>query len=406
MARALKDLEPDRSHRHRLGAELRRWRLHRRFSQDQLGRAICHSGALVGKIERAEREATLDFCRRADRALEADGALARLWISAVAETSTEVRSPVTTPIDGVRRALGCLGIGRERATPPDLEQLGRDVAAANRLRLEARYDEVAVMIPRLITELAVAEVDLAGTPQRRRVASLMVLALRAADGVAFKLGHLDLSARLIDLMTVRAQLSEDPALEAATAYVGTESYFASGDLDTAHRALIIAIDRVPTLDRTALHAARGALHMRAAVVSGRRGRQDDATTHLVAAREAARQVPEGVYRGTAFGPQSLKVHELAVAAELHDAAGIERATRWDPPGWLSAERRSHYYIELGRAQLDLGRFDDADVSLVTARRIAPQHTSEHPQVRRVAAALRQAGRGRTAVTPRSRVLAS
>ncbi|MBA3906660.1 MAG: helix-turn-helix domain-containing protein [Pseudonocardiales bacterium] len=131
MARALKDLEPDRSHRHHLGAELRRWRLHRKFSQDQLGRAICHSGALVGKIERAEREATLDFCRRADSTLEADGSLARLWISAVAETSTEVRSPVATPIDGVRRALGCLGIGQERATRPDLEQLGREVAAAS-----------------------------------------------------------------------------------------------------------------------------------------------------------------------------------------------------------------------------------------------------------------------------------
>ncbi|WP_285507604.1 hypothetical protein [Actinokineospora sp. NBRC 105648] len=53
-----------------------------------------------------------------------------------------------------------------------------------------------------------------------------------------------------------------------------------------------------------------------------------------------------------------------------------------PPSELPAERRSHYFIDLARAQLDLGRDEDAHVSLQTARQVAPQHARAHPQVRR------------------------
>ncbi|WP_173130496.1 hypothetical protein [Kibdelosporangium persicum] len=61
-------------------------------------------------------------------------------------------------------------------------------------------------------------------------AALLTLALRAADGVAFKYGYVDLPARLIDLMRSAAQLAEDPLLLAAVAYVRTETFFATGHL--------------------------------------------------------------------------------------------------------------------------------------------------------------------------------
>jgi len=85
MAPTLEDLKPDRSQRDRLGAELRRWRVQRNLSQDRLGLSICHSGALVRKIERAERSAMLEFCERADTVLET-GAHLPLWVSAATET--------------------------------------------------------------------------------------------------------------------------------------------------------------------------------------------------------------------------------------------------------------------------------------------------------------------------------
>ncbi|GAB3453801.1 hypothetical protein GCM10027436_54930 [Actinophytocola sediminis] len=182
-------------------------------------------------------------------------------------------------------------------------------------------------------------------------------------------------------MRSAAQFAEDPFLLAVVAYVRTETFFATGDLDTAARALELAADHLPAQGTASSCAAFGALHMRAAVVAGRSGRPDRAADHLREARRAASVVPEGIYQGTAFGPASLRIHEHAVAVELRDPVGVERAAAWQPPAELPAERRSHYFIDLARAQLTLGRHEDAYLCLQAARRTAPEHTRTHPQVR-------------------------
>ena len=79
MGRPPKELAPQRSPRHRLGAELRNWREARGWSQARLGREIHHSGAMVGKVEKAERAASLEFFERADQVLETGGVLTRMW---------------------------------------------------------------------------------------------------------------------------------------------------------------------------------------------------------------------------------------------------------------------------------------------------------------------------------------
>lgn len=290
-------------------------------------------------------------------------------------------------IPRLRRALDILDLpddGPVRSLP----ELRPDVALMNEHRLEARYGELVRHLPGLIGEVARAR-QLLPTADRRHVASLLTLALRAADGVAYKFRYFDLSARLIDLMRLTAQESEDPLLPAAVSYVRTETFFASGDLHTAARALDLAADRIPTraLKQAPVAAAFGALHMRAAVVAARAGKADIAADHLLTARYAAHAAPEGVYHGTAFGPASLRIHELAVAAELRDPAGIQRAATWHPPQELPAERRSHYYIDLARAQLDLGHHEDAHLCLQAARQAAPEHTRAHPQVRQALSVL-------------------
>ncbi|APU21290.1 helix-turn-helix domain-containing protein [Actinoalloteichus sp. GBA129-24] len=282
-------------------------------------------------------------------------------------------------IPRLRRALDRLDLPDDGPTrSPD--NLRSEIIRASDDRLQSRYGGLARRLPGLIAELARAG-QLGDTAGRRDAAALLTLALRAADGVAFKAGYLDLSARLIDMMRSTAQIAEDPLLLAVVAYVRTESFFATGDLDTAARALDVATDHVPDLDQISSSAAFGALHMRAAVVAGRAGKADVATEHLREASRAAVGVPEGIYLGTAFGPASLRIHELAVAVELRDPLGIERAASWHPPDELPAERRSHYFIDLARAQLDLGYHDDAYLCLQTARQAAPEHVRTHPQVR-------------------------
>jgi hypothetical protein len=70
---------------------------------------------------------------------------------------------------------------------------------------------------------------------------------------------------------------------------------------------------------------------------------------------------------------------------VHRALGVAR--EWAPPRDLPSERRSGFYIELSRAQLWAGQRQDAFESLRVARRIAPQHTREHPWAREVAETL-------------------
>jgi transcriptional regulator with XRE-family HTH domain len=59
------------------GAELRRHRTAAGMSQDDLGRAISYSGALVGRVEMAERMPSQDFADRCDEALSTGGFFGR-----------------------------------------------------------------------------------------------------------------------------------------------------------------------------------------------------------------------------------------------------------------------------------------------------------------------------------------
>ena len=89
----------------------------------------------------------------------------------------------------------------------------------------------------------------------------------------------------------------------------------------------------------------------------------------------------------------MRIHEVSVAVSLgqdHLHRALDVAREWKPPAEeVPAERRSGFYIELARAQLWAGKRDDAFESLKVARRIAPQHTRQHPWVRQDTATLRR-----------------
>lgn len=61
------------------GFELRRHRKERGWSQQRLARAVRYSLGTISMIETAKRSPTEEFARHCDEALEADGALLRLW---------------------------------------------------------------------------------------------------------------------------------------------------------------------------------------------------------------------------------------------------------------------------------------------------------------------------------------
>ena len=128
--------------------------------------------------------------------------------------------------------------------------------------------------------------------------------------------------------------------------------------------------------------------MRAAVLAARQADPDAARDHIAEAAAAARDVPEGVYRGTAFGPASVRIHRLSLALDSDDIDTALAVTEgWTPPDTVPAERRSHFLVDLARAQARAGRIHEAVESLYLARQVAPQHVRHHPEVKTTVAVL-------------------
>ncbi|WP_242891093.1 helix-turn-helix domain-containing protein [Actinomadura litoris] len=361
---------------HRIAAK----RVARRLTQRQLAETAHVSLSTLRKVEQGSRPAT-------DRVLESIADALGVEPEALTGRRARTDSRVHVAVPEIRSAIDSYDIPGDGPVRP-LDQLREATDIAMRRRLTSQYTRLAEELPPLLVELSRSVFE--GRRDRRSAARILTAAYRSADAVAYKYGYYDLSARLIELMRRTAQFAEDPALIATTAYVRTEVFFASGQ-SLAHglKALEIALDDMPTLHSAELQAAAGALHMRAAVVAARSTKDFAAVNdHLGEARRLARKVPEGIYNGTAFGPASLHVHEVSVAVELGEAAravelasggkDAHRKVRLDA---LPTERRSHYYVDLARAQMWLGMRDEAFASLQAARQVAPQHVREHPFVR-------------------------
>jgi transcriptional regulator with XRE-family HTH domain len=347
------------------------------------------SYSTIRKVERAERSPGDGVLEALARAL---GRAPEDLLGGPGRTDSRVHEA----IPALQRVIAAYDLPDDGPVRP-FPELTAAVDLAVEDRVQSQYARLAEEMPPLLAELFRA-VDQARGADRAQVARLLALAIRSADAVAYKYGYRDLSARLVELMRWAASIAADPALEAAAAYVRMEIYFSAGQLAPGLRSLRAAVDRMPAPTTEPLAAAAAALHMRAAVAAGRMRRPDEAREHLRDAEALSRRVREGLYDGTAVGPDSLEIHRLSVAVEVGEQedlrAAVEAAARWAPPRDLPAERRSHYYIDLGRAQMTLGQPQHAKESLLVARQIAPQHVREHGQVRAELATMVRLSRGR------------
>jgi transcriptional regulator with XRE-family HTH domain len=345
-----------------------------RMTQVQLADAARISVSLLRKIEQGKRPATPAVLESIARAL-------RVEAGQLSGESHPDLGRVRQAILPIRYALDCYDLpddGPVRSL--DDLRAGTEVVTAH--RLASRYTRLSDALPSLLDQLHRAAHVYHGH-QRERVFALLVMAYRAADAIADKYGFEDLSARAIELMRQAAAQAGDPLLCGVAAYVRAELFFGRPHAVAGLQALRDAADRVdPGMSCEAM-AVYGSLHMRAAVLAASAGVAGQAASHLAEARDSAWRVSEGVYYGTAFGPSSVRIHEVAAAAEQGDAVGVlARADGWRPSLAVPAERRSHYFIELARAQLWAGESNAALASLYEARRIAPQHTQCNPQVRK------------------------
>jgi transcriptional regulator with XRE-family HTH domain len=71
----LRELTPEKSPRHALGAQLRLWRTKHGWSQSDLAQRVAVSASLIGRVEKAERTAPADLLARCDLVMGTGGAL-------------------------------------------------------------------------------------------------------------------------------------------------------------------------------------------------------------------------------------------------------------------------------------------------------------------------------------------
>ncbi|MBB2914835.1 transcriptional regulator with XRE-family HTH domain [Streptosporangium becharense] len=364
---------PREALRNGLGGRIAAIRGTRRMKQDDLAQAANVSLSMLRKIEQGTRVPS-------DHVLDAIAAALGVDPSRLLGNSGRLDSRVHDAIPALREVIAAYDVPDEGPVRP-VPALRASVASVVQKRLSAQYIRLAQTLPGLLGEL-IRGVHSTANPDD--IAALLVATYRAADAVAYKYGYLDLSARLIELMRQTSATTEDPLLSASTAYVRTEVFFAAHAYHAGLRAIEAAIDRLPEKAGRSRLGVLGSLHMRAAVIAARAANADAAMSHLSEARRLGDLVPEDIYYGTAFGPCSVRVHEVSVALGLGDChlqLALALGESWSPPLEMPAERRSGFFIDLARAQLWAGLKDAAFESLKTARRIAPQHTREHPWVR-------------------------
>ncbi|MFI8489341.1 helix-turn-helix domain-containing protein [Streptomyces rubrogriseus] len=369
--------------RREVGQRIATIRRSRRMTQADLARAAFVSLATVKGIERGVRSPSDDTLDSISTALNVDP-------SRIVVGSSRTDSRVHAALPDISAAIAAYDIPAD-TNPRPLDELAEDIGYLVQWRLAAQYARIAEHAPHRLAESLVA-LHHANGAEQLHAARLLAVVARSADSVAYKFGALDLSARLVELMRWAADQTESRIVQATAAYVRTETFFAARAHAQGLRALEQAIDACPSPLDTVSTAARGALHMRAAVIAGRSGDMDAVALHLDEARALGDTVPEAAYDGTQFGPDSVRAHEVSVAVSLgqeHLHRALDIADEWTPPDRLPEERQSGFWIELARAQVWAGRPDNAFESLKVARFIAPQHTREHPWAREAAATIRR-----------------
>ncbi|MEU8004212.1 helix-turn-helix transcriptional regulator [Catellatospora sp. NPDC049111] len=387
MAGRLKELRPELSALHLFGARLRTLREATGLSQTELGRRVSYSGHLIGKIELGLRRPAAELVRALDRELRTDGSLSQLALELDREDAEAQLDATDVPdlLTALRRCLD-LRDDPDDGLIRDVSDLELDVAEIVRKRLASDYRGLACTLPLLLPELHRANVVMPGPV----ISALLFQVYRAADAIADKSGQHDLSARLIDLLRASAAGSDEPLTMAAAEYVRGELFFVNRDFLRGEKLLDQAAARIEGVARNspAAGAQVGSLHMRAAVLAARGGDRAAAEGHLQVAARWADRVRDGVYRGTAFGISSVRIHQVSLALDVDDlVTALELSGNWVPPSEVPAERRSHFFLDRAVACQRAGRHDEAVAALTQARRIAPQHMRPHPQVKAVLAGL-------------------
>ncbi|HEY0485822.1 MAG TPA: helix-turn-helix transcriptional regulator [Mycobacteriales bacterium] len=374
-----------------IGARVADARKLRGLTQQGLARRVPCSPSLVSQVERGSRPPTPWFVAAVARALHVG--LTDLTGQPYRGTTGHTdRAHASIP--GIRAVLNYWDVPPAALVAPRAPAaLRADIATIDGLVGRADYARLGAMLPGVLEELSAVRHDGADGP-RAEAAALLVHGYIAVKFLAYRLGYVDLVSVAVALAGSAARESGDPELSALVAEERGQVFLAT----LAHDVGLAFFARARREFEPVLAGSEsglailGSMHLRSAIMAARDRRPGETWDHLGQAREAADRVGRDTgHHGLAFGPSNVRINEVAAAADLDDAdEAIRRTEGFTPPPGLPAERSSHHYIDLARAQLAAGRRDEALRSLLRADRLAPQHTRNHPMARETVTGLLRA----------------
>jgi hypothetical protein len=315
-------------------------------------------------------------------------------------------------IAAIRRAL--LGYGPLVASgiargELDVNALRRRVNGAWQLRQRARYVQLGRLLPGLLIDAQLASRELGGDDQARALTAT-AHAYNTTSSVLRRLGDNELALIAADRAVQAARSVDDPLLLAASAYRLANVFLPTGRLIEAKEvALSAAAGLDGRQDASGAHLAMwGSLLLTAALAAARQGDTSQAWELLGEGKTAAHRLgAEHADLNTIFGPMSLAISGVQLAAELEDGRDVlRRAERVDPmrlPAHL-IERRSHFLIDVARGHAY--RADDATAvaTLLEVERMAPEEVRYNPLAGELVTTLLK--RERRAATPELRGLST
>jgi hypothetical protein len=303
----------------------------------------------------------------------AGGAQTKLQAAPVGEVEREI-------VAAIRRVLFGLGparAGSELRDALDVRSLDHRVHTAWRLRQGSHYVKLGQALPGLLADAHLASRELTGDQQALAFAFL-AHSYNTASSLLRKLGDDGLATIAADRAVQTARMLNEPLLLAACAYRLANAFLPAGRIVEAKEVALSAAGGLERrLDASPAHLATwGGLILTAAVAAARQGDGGEAWELVGEAKTAARRLgTDHADLHTIFGPTSLAIQGVQVAAELGDGREVLRRARFVEPTRLPPyllERRTHLLIDVARGHAHRADDPAAVATLLEAEQLAPE----------------------------------
>lgn len=366
-----------------IGTRVAMLRKQRGMSQQRLAAEAHLSKSLLSKVEVGQKPATQPFVASVARCL---GVHITDLTGQPYRGATAREDAVHAAIPALRRELASYHMPPEPGTLPDtVSELAAGVGATSRMRHGTALTKLGEALPDLLARLRAAA-HLYDGHEQRQVYGLWAEAYDSARQLAYKLGYIDLASLIADRYEWAAGQTQDPLMACVGDTMRAHEFISVGDYPAAYQVLSSSRAR---LEDALSHAdfptlsVYGYLHLESGLASARGGNGDQTDDHLSEAAEVAGRIggDRDDYR-LFFGPTNVGIWSVALAVEQGN--GTEAAKRAQSVRIgenTPRERVGHHYVDLARGQLWHGDRQGSLASLLTAEKIGPELTRNHPMVR-------------------------